>query len=1653
MRSLLFAALAACLVATAAHATADRPNIVLILIDDLGWKDLGCTGSTVHRTPNLDRLASRGTIFDQAYASAPNCAPTRACLMTGLWTPRHGVYTVEDSMGGRPESRRFIAPPNDTDLDPSFRTIAEMFKDAGYATGCVGKWNLGQGTNTPHSPTGQGFDEFRHYKRLGFRNGYFDGERYSTDVLFDETIDVARRAGNRPFFIFLAPDAVHTPLAAPEASIAAHPDIDRDRATYAAMVEHVDQGIGRLVAQLPENTIIVFTSDNGGDVSDNTPLRADKGAMYEGGIRVPLIVAGPGVRGGRRSTTPCQSIDLVPTLLDLCDVAVPTNLDGRSLADELRGGDAIDRTRLHWHFPAYIGRNTPSSVMREGHWKIIESLEDGSVELYDLASDPGETTDLAEREPARTRVMLTALKSWQRETNAPGMLGPNPDFEGTSATRGNRGTRGGREVGGIPRPRGGAGRGQRRTGADPPAERGREATPPRPNRERRASIPVAVYADNWFELHINGRLVAIDPIEFTPHNVVRFEIVPDYPMTIAVQARDFADPKTGLEYEGTNIGDGGFIMSIGDSIVTDEDWKVRTIHHGPIGRDMSRPRVRASEPPANWTSPEFDDSSWSPAIVHARERVRPNADGFDEIDWHDARFIWDGDLDLDNTVLFRTTIDAPPSSTAAMPPEGRGTRRPDSREARPVARDPDAQPWLVAHAPEIDRDGDDVLEREELEADLAVTLRSADRDRDGRISSDEYRDMRGVRSASAGFLRGHFDEIDSDGDGSVSSSELRDGFDRMFRNMDTDRDGRIDAAERQVAGDRQERRGRGNAGGRDRGQDADGRERRVGRGRGGQRGGRRDAEGGDRVGHGDGNDRSRREAGFVIPETNVGEAPPQVAAFREITGVDVRWDKEWIYVQSNGMPDHPMMVGIRSWNQQVPIPHAYRDGNAFRIPRNPIPSSTPTPIPFDGPVAVAINGVPIFNPIKQDGRTDTRTAGELDRWGGHAGRGDDYHYHVAPMHLAAGRPSGSPVAFALDGYPILGPTDLAGRRPIDLDGSHGHEHPHPHPDAGETWLDAPYHYHGSDDRPPYVQASFHGEVDLENRPNARGIRPFTQPLRGAIISGFEAIEAAHWRLTYTLAGDEHVIDYRRLPDGSWQFEFIDPDGEARVETYPDRRNDRARSELSGLPDEIPQEARRPTGSRNRGSERPRSQPNGRNGSDPPNIILLLSDDQGWNGLSVPMKPGDPGSMNAFVRTPRLAELAERGMRISNGYAPAPVCSPTRASIQTGRTPGQLHWTKAARSATAADGHLLVPPVSERDLDAAYITIGEILKQAGYTTAHFGKWHLSGGGPGAHGYDAHDGDTGNADAAPHVAPNPVDIMGMTIRAEDFIEAAHAAGKPFFVQMSYHALHYPQNASPELIEHYRAAAGRQNEKEILRNAMAEELDTGVGRLIDHLDDLDITDNTYVIYMSDNGGGGSGGRGNTLRGGKGGLWEGGIRVPFIIQGPGIPAGSTHDIRITGTDLLPTFAAIAGSTAPLPEGIEGGDFLPVLIGDAESIDRPHDFLTFHFPHYQGREGPQSAIIRGDLKLVKDYETDTVRLFDLTEDPGESTDLARIRADDARRLQALLETHLDRIDADLPVRNPEAGPRDAPRSPSGEGDRNRGGGRGRARGGAGSSE
>ena len=424
----------------------------------------------------------------------------------------------------------------------------------------------------------------------------------------------------------------------------------------------------------------------------------------------------------------------------------------------------------------------------------------------------------------------------------------------------------------------------------------------------------------------------------------------------------------------------------------------------------------------------------------------------------------------------------------------------------------------------------------------------------------------------------------------------------------------------------------------------------------------------------------------------------------------------------------------------------------------------------------------------------------------------------------------------------------------------------------------------------------------------------------------------------------------------------------------------------------------------------------------PNFVFLLADDLDWAGLSVRMDPEVPGSASAYVETPQLARLAAQGMVFSAAYAPAPVCSPTRASLQTGKSPAQLHWTKAA---PPVDGMKLIEAAQVRDLSAADTTIAELLKTAGYATAHLGKWHLGGGGPERHGYDVSDGDTGNQDAAPFKPPNPVDIFGMTTRACAFMEKQVRSGTPFFIQLSYHALHYPENALPETIAKYAAKMPGQSEKEIQRAAIAENLDSGIGRLLAEIDSLGLASNTYLIYMADNGAGG-GGRGRVLAAGKGGLWEGGIRVPLIVRGPGVRTGVVCRTRVVGYDLLPTCCALAGVTQALPAGIEGGDWSGLFATGTGTVRRAREELVFHFPHYQG-DTPHSAILLGDYKLMKWYEDGRVRLFDLSKDLGERTDLSARLPEKAAELERRLERDLREVGANLPKPNPAYDPASEP--------------------------
>jgi len=445
-------------------------------------------------------------------------------------------------------------------------------------------------------------------------------------------------------------------------------------------------------------------------------------------------------------------------------------------------------------------------------------------------------------------------------------------------------------------------------------------------------------------------------------------------------------------------------------------------------------------------------------------------------------------------------------------------------------------------------------------------------------------------------------------------------------------------------------------------------------------------------------------------------------------------------------------------------------------------------------------------------------------------------------------------------------------------------------------------------------------------------------------------------------------------------------------------------------------------------------------ADRPNIILMMADDQGWNGTSVAMHPDLPGSKGEIYHTPNLERLAAQGMRFSAGYSPAPVCSPTRISIQTGKSPAQLHWTKAA---PAEPGHKLTEPRLIKQISSSEKTLGELLQSVGYATAHYGKWHISGGGPEQHGYDQSDGDTGNENAFQYQDPNPVDIFGMADKAEKFMAQAQKDGKPFYIQLSWNALHASENALKATMAKYEQKLGASAGKRAAVAAITEDLDTGVGKVMESIDRLGLTDSTWVFYISDNGAGGGGGRGASLRGGKGGVWEGGIRVPWIVRGPGLPANSWCHTRVVGYDLLPTFCELAGVPADaIPKQVEGGSFAALLRNQGQGeVKRPRPELVFHFPHYQASDGPQSALLLGDMKVIRFLEDNHVELYDLAKDPGEQRDLSQSRADEAARLDRMLGQYLADIDAQMPELNPDFDPSAPP--PQRKGGRNAAGGQG----------
>jgi arylsulfatase A len=451
----LLSVLATLAVSLATTAAAAPPNVVLILVDDLGWSDLGCQGSEFYETPHIDRLAASGMRLAHGYSACTVCSPTRAAVMTGRYPAR--LHVTDWIEGHKRPFAKLRVPDWTMHLPHEETTIAEVFKSAGYATAHVGKWHLG---SEEYWPTSQGFDQNVGGNHRGQPPSYFfpyergeiklpgldegpEGE-YLTDRECREAIEFITAHKERPFFLYLAHYTVHTPLQAKETLVAkyrakAQADAPQKNAVYAAMIESLDESTGKILQALEdlnlrENTIVVFTSDNGGLMSSTTNLglRAGKGSVYEGGVRVPLIFSLPGrIKPGTTSNTPGMSIDLLPTLVDLCGLALTETpaWDGVSLSPVLLGTGKLPRDTLYWHYPHYHpGGATPYGAVRSGNWRLVEFYEDDRVELYNLEDDPAESRDLAASEPARRDELLAKLRDWRQEVGAQ-MPTPNPDFD------------------------------------------------------------------------------------------------------------------------------------------------------------------------------------------------------------------------------------------------------------------------------------------------------------------------------------------------------------------------------------------------------------------------------------------------------------------------------------------------------------------------------------------------------------------------------------------------------------------------------------------------------------------------------------------------------------------------------------------------------------------------------------------------------------------------------------------------------------------------------------------------------------------------------------------------------------------------------------------------------------------------------------------------------------------------------------------------------------------------------------------------------------------------------------------------------------------------------------------------------------------------
>jgi len=455
----------------------------------------------------------------------------------------------------------------------------------------------------------------------------------------------------------------------------------------------------------------------------------------------------------------------------------------------------------------------------------------------------------------------------------------------------------------------------------------------------------------------------------------------------------------------------------------------------------------------------------------------------------------------------------------------------------------------------------------------------------------------------------------------------------------------------------------------------------------------------------------------------------------------------------------------------------------------------------------------------------------------------------------------------------------------------------------------------------------------------------------------------------------------------------------------------------------------------------------------PNIVLILVDDMPWYGTDVRMDPESPGSAMAFRNMPNVQRLAEQGMTFQHAYSGAGMCAPSRCCLQTGMTAAHHLYSGNGGFGPKTDGNVkymsrkqdLTLPLlcPEPQGNIRFPSIGDVLKPAGYTTAHIGKWHLYGGGPAKHGYDVSDGETSNKDFRPASDPktgkkvqtceDPKLMFSITDRSIKFMESAVKERKPFYLQISHYATHAFYQSRPETLakvqkdpvfQKAKGLAPKELQTAQLCAAMCEDLDTAIGLVLKKIEDLGIAKNTYVVFTADNGYKAWNEGYEPLRGGKWWLWEGGICVPMIVRGPSVPAGSRCNVNVVNYDFLPTFADLAGAASHVPNEVDGVSFKALLLGqpvDESYVNRP---LFFHYPHYRVSP-PASAIIAGQGKLLHYYEwPDKEFLYNLKTDLGEKHNLAIAHPEEAAQMARQLMNQIKAVGGYLPKPNPNADPK-----------------------------